>query len=255
MKILMAVADALHDGAGGILVDIGDDEQLARSIPAVRSDFIAALARSQHVEATACHQPIVQRTGDPTTDVWAAPEPLHGGAGRSTANLLASLTPSSWRECDVAADRHGGRVRLTTDQVRAACGAEGGIMSNDRGVPTPTKILRVLGEGEQLEYAANGHEVTATWGLRRSSPGFVLVTNHRLVVVGKPPLMGKVPVDASIPWADGRRVSGEPDGGWIRVDLETVDGVLSICTPATAAYEIETRSRSHIVDARNGHAR
>ena len=60
------MAEALHEGAGAILFDIGDHEQLAHAISLVRSDYEAALARAQHAAATARHEFTVHGTSGAT---------------------------------------------------------------------------------------------------------------------------------------------------------------------------------------------
>lgn len=129
-------------------------------------------------------------------------------------------------------------------------------MSDDRGMYVPPKVLRVLEEGEQLDFAANGHEIRAAWDVRMVHQQTVLVTDRRLLLVGQPSLFGKVaPVGLAVPWGACRGVTGETDGGWVRIDLQTTDGVLEICMTASNAYEVETRSRRHIVRTRDGLSR
>lgn len=126
-------------------------------------------------------------------------------------------------------------------------------MSDDIGVSQPPKVLAVLEPGERLDYACNGHEIRASWEPRMPHQQTVLVTDRRLVLVGKPPMFGKVaPVALAVTWDRCGRVDGETDGGWIRIDLQTDQGTLGICASATNAYEIETRSRTHIIRARDG---
>lgn len=132
----------------------------------------------------------------------------------------------------------------------------GGNVSDDKGAHQPPKVMAVLGADEELDYACNGHEIRAAWDPRVAHQQTVLVTNRRLLLVGKPSMFGKVaPVAVDVGWRLCHDVSAEPDGGWIRIDLQTADGTLRICTTATDAYEIETRSRSHIVRARDDQPR